>query len=353
MVEIVLQQFFSGSKLIMNKIPIGVSECLLGAPVRFDGGHKRNRYLTDVLSEYLEFHSVCPEVLIGLGVPRKPIRLIATDGQTRVRGSLDQSLDVTDALVAQAELAAVNLADISGYVFMQNSPSCGVYGLKRFDERGAFIDKKGRGVYAERLITLMPLLPVEEAGRLSDPGLRDNFITRVFAFADWKQNVAAQPSSKALVNFYSRYKYQVMAHHVPSYFNIGRLLANLAGCDITQVCEEFIRQFMTALSHHASRKGNTNAMMHLRGYLKNSLLREEQAELSRMIESYRDGYVPLVVPLTLLKHHLLKVDNHYLEAQTFWSPHLETLGLCNFVTTKTNAIARPQTAPRRFRPTLQ
>lgn len=315
----------------MNKIPIGVSECLLGAPVRYDGGHTHNRYLTDVLGEYLEFHSVCPEVAIGLGIPRKPIRLIATDRHTRVRGSLDQSLDVTEALVAQAELAAVNLADICGYVFMQNSPSCGVYGLKRYDEQGAFIDKKGRGAYAERLMTLMPLLPVEEAGRLNDPGLRDNFITRVFAFADWKQNVAAQPSAKALVKFYSRYKYQVMAHHVPSYFDIGRLLANLAGRDIAQVCDEFIQRFMVALSHHASRKGNTNAMMHLRGYLKNTLVREEQAELSRMIESYRDGYVPLIVPLTLLKHHLLKIENNYLKAQTFWAPHPEKLGLRNFV----------------------
>lgn len=315
----------------MKKIPVGISECLLGAPVRFDGGHKRNRYLTDVLSEYLDFRGVCPEVAIGLGTPRKPIRLIATDQHTRVRGSVDQSLDVTEALVAQAELTATSLPDICGYVFMQNSPSCGVYGLKRYDEQGSFIDKKGRGAYAERLMVLMPLLPVEEAGRLSDPGLRDNFITRVFALADWKQNVAQQPSAKALVNFYSRYKYQVMAHHVPSYFEIGRFLANLAGRDIAQVCDEFILRFMTALSHHASRKGNTNTMMHLRGYLKNLLAKEEQSELSRMIESYRDGYVPLVVPLTLLKHHLLKIDNSYLKQQTFWSPHPEKLGLRNFV----------------------
>lgn len=315
----------------MKKIPIGVSECLLGEPVRFDGGHKRNRYLTDVLSEFLEYRGVCPEVAIGLGIPRKPIRLIATDLRTRVRGSLDQSLDVTEALVAQADIAAAKLHEICGYVFMQNSPSCGVYGLKRYDEQGTPVDKNGRGAYAERLISLMPLLPVEEAGRLSDPGLRDNFITRVFAFADWKQDVAAQPSAKALVNFYSRYKYQVMAHHVPSYFEIGRFLANLAGRGIQQVCNDFIRLFMAALSHHASRKGNTNTMMHLRGYLKNSLTREDQAELSRMIESYRDGYVPLVVPLTLLKHHLMKVDNSYLKAQTFWSPHPEKLGLRNFV----------------------
>lgn len=315
----------------MKKIPIGVSECLLGAPVRFDGGHKRNCYLTDVLSEYVEYRSVCPEVAIGLGIPREPIRLIATDQPTRVRGSLDQSLDATEALVAQADIVAATMPDICGYVFMQNSPSCGVYGVKRYDGQGIPVDKKGRGAYAGRLMALMPLLPVEEVGRLSDPALRDNFIARVFAFADWKQHVAIQPSARALVNFYSRYKYQVMAHHVSSYFEIGRLLANFAGRDIQQVSNEFIHLFMAALSRHASRKGNTNAMMHLRGYLKNYLAREEQAELSRMIESYRDGYVTLVVPLTLLKHHLLKIDNTYLKQQTFWSPHPEKLGLRNFV----------------------
>lgn len=315
----------------MNKIPVGVSQCLLGEPVRFDGGHKRNRYVTDVLGDYLQYHSVCPEVAIGLGIPRKPIRLIATDQQTRVRGSDDAALDVTDALAGQADIAAAELPDICGYIFMQNSPSCGVYGLKRYDEGGFPVDKRGRGAFAARLMALMPLLPVEEAGRLTDAGLRDNFITRVFAFADWKQTVVAAPSAKALVDFYSRYKYQVMAHHVPSYFEIGRFLANLAGRDIQQVCNEFIQLFMKALSHHASRKGNTNVMMHLRGYLKNALEREEQAELSRIIESYREGHVPLVVPLTLLKHHLLKNDNEYLKQQTFWSPHPEKLGLRNFV----------------------
>lgn len=315
----------------MTKILIGVSQCLLGEPVRFDGGHKHNHYLTDELSQYFDFQGICPEVAIGLGVPRKPIRMIVSDGQARIRGTIQTDLDVTDELALEADKAALSMADMCGYIFMQNSPSCGVYGLKRYDEQGNFLDKKGRGVYAERLMSLMPLLPVEEAGRLNDAGLRDNFLTRVFALADWKASVAKQPTAKALINFYSRYKYQVMAHHVPSYFAIGRFLANLSERDINNVCDEFIGLFMTALSHHASRKGNTNTMMHLRGYLKNGLAREEQAELSRLIEAYYEGYVPLVVPLTMLKHHLLKNDNAYLKQQTYWAPHPEKLGLRNFV----------------------
>jgi uncharacterized protein YbgA (DUF1722 family)/uncharacterized protein YbbK (DUF523 family) len=316
----------------MNKIPLGVSQCLLGEQVRFDGGHKRNTYLMDELAQYVEYRSHCPEVAIGLGIPRKPIRLIVTDGSTRVRGVADTTLDVTDKLVEYAEQAAAQLGDICGYVFMQNSPSCGVFGMKRYRENGYSMDAKGRGAYAQRLMELMPLLPVEEAGRLNDAGLRDNFLTRVFALYDWRQKVAPDPSAKKLIEFYSRYKYQVMAHHVPSYFAIGKFLANLAGRNIDDSCAEFLRMFMTALTHLAGRKGNTNAMMHLRGYLKLQISSQEKQELSHLIESYQAGLVPLVVPLTLLKHHLLKLDNPYLKSRTFWSPHPERLGLRNHIT---------------------
>lgn len=315
----------------MKKIPIGVSQCLLGDAVRFDGGHKHNRYLTEVLSDYMEFHPVCPEVAIGMGIPRKPIRIVVTDQGPRVRGVTNPELDVTEQLAAQADLAVANMPDICGYIFMQNSPSCGAFSMKRYGENGHPLDNKGQGAYAQRLIELMPHLPVEEAGRLNDPGLRDNFITRVFALQDWKNSVAAEPGAKNLVAFYSRYKYQVMAHHVPGYQAIGKHLADLSGRDINKVCDDFLAIFMDALGHIANRKGNTNAMMHLRGYLKGRLDLAEGEELSGLIEAYHRGEVPLVVPLTLLKHHLLKIDNPYLKQQTFWSPHPEKLGLRNVI----------------------
>lgn len=311
------------------KIPVGVSQCLLGEPVRFDGGHKRSRFLTDVLSQYFEYRPVCPEVAIGLGIPRKPIRLVATDAGTRVRGIEDSSLDVTQALAAEADTAAAQMPDICGYVFMQNSPSCGVFRMKRYAENGHPLDSAGQGAYAQRLIELMPLLPVEEAGRLKDPGLCENFITRVFAYYDWKITIEPAPSAAKLVDFYSRYKYQVMAHHVASYKALGRLVADLGKRDIKTVSDEFFALFMQALRHKATRRGNTNTMMHLRGYLKDLLDADEKQELSRLIEDYRQGRVPLVVPLTLLKHYLMKMDNPYLERQTFWSPHPEQLGLRN------------------------
>ncbi|WP_341938794.1 YbgA family protein [Marinimicrobium sp. C2-29] len=312
-----------------QKIPVGISECLLGEPVRFDGGHKRNRFLTDVMSRYFDYRPVCPEVAIGLGIPRKPIRLVATDKGTRVRGVADPSLDVTEALAAEADKAVAAMPDICGYVLMQNSPSCGAFRMKRYGENDHPLDSEGQGAYAQRLMELHPLLPVEEAGRLTDPGLRDNFITRVFAYWDWNQSVAFEPTPARLVDFYSRYKYQVMAHHVPSYKSLGRLVAQAGSRDIHELRDEFLREFMAALGHRATRKGNTNAIMHLRGYLRGLLDADEQDELSRVIESYRLKEVPLVVPLTLLKHYLLKVDNPYLQKQTFWSPHPEKLGLRN------------------------
>ncbi len=312
-----------------QKIPVGVSQCLLGEQVRYDGGHKRSRYVTDQLHQYFEFYPVCPEVGIGLGIPRKPIRIVNVDGDSRVQQNDDPTVDVTDRLVDYAQQTIPELAPLCGYIFMQNSPSCGVFDLKRYGENGYPLDKKGRGIYAREVIEAYPLLPVEEAGRLNDAGLRENFITRVFAYHDWRTQVEPEPTAQKLINFYSRYKYQVMAHHVPSYKSIGRLLADLKSRPINELCEEFITQFMAALSHKATRKGNTNAMMHLRGYLKNQLDTEEKAELGDLIENYRTGYVPLVVPMTLLKHHLLKVDDAYLQKQTFWSPHPEKLGLRN------------------------
>ncbi len=315
----------------MDKIPLGVSQCLLGDPVRYDGGHKRNRYLTDVLGRYVEFLPVCPEMAIGLGVPRKPIRLIVTDGQDRIRGIENPDLDVTEALALEAEAAAKRMPDICGYVFMQNSPSCGVFGLKRYTAAGNSIDSRGQGAYAKRFSELMPLVPLEEAGRLTDAGLRENFITRVFTLHDWRKNLEQNPTPKKLIEFYSRYKYQVMAHHVPSYFSIGKFLANLTAKPIEDINQEFIRLLMAALSRPASRKGNTNALMHLRGYLKAHITSLEKAELGNLIESYSKGMVPLIVPLTLLKHHLMTLDNPYLKNQTFWSPHPEELGLRNIV----------------------
>lgn len=311
------------------RIPVGVSQCLLGDGVRFDGGHKRSRFITDQLSRYFEFQPYCPEVAIGLGIPRKPIQLVATDKGTRVLQSDNHNIDVTDPLQEYARSLLPQLSSLCGYIFMQKSPSCGLFNMKRHRPNGYTQDHQGRGAFAAVVTEALPLLPVEEAGRLNDPALRENFITRVFAYHDWRTQVENAPSADKLIRFYSRYKYQVMAHHVPSYQAIGRLLANLKIRPIEEICEDFIGLFMEALSRPATRKGNTNAMKHLQGYLKNQLQPVEKQELEILIEHYRQGMLPLIVPVTLLKHHLLKTDDDYLQQQSFWSPHPQALGLRN------------------------
>lgn len=316
----------------MNEIPVGVSQCLLGERVRYDGGHKHNHFLTDQLGKYVTFLPVCPEVAIGLGVPRKPIRLVVDeDGRERIRGIENPHLDVTDALAQEAERVVQTMPHICGYIFMQNSPSCGVFGLKRYGSNGHPVDARGRGAFAKRLIELMPLLPVEESGRLCDAGLRENFVTRIFAYHDWRQNMEADPTAKKLIDFYSRYKYLVMAHHVPSYLGAGKMLADLSQKNIQEVATKFITLLMSALRHPASRRSNLNVLIHLRGYLKHHIDSQEKAELTRVFDAYAQGSVPLVVPLTLLKHHLMTLDDPYLKNQVFWQPFPEDLGLRNFV----------------------
>lgn len=311
------------------KIPVGVSQCLLGDPVRFDGGHKHSSFITEQLSPYFDFLALCPEVAIGLGTPRQPIRLVATDQSTQVRGTRDATLEVSAPLKAYAEQQQTAIEPLCGYIFMQKSPSCGVFSVKRYNLEGQLIDSDGRGVFADVIMRQFPLLPIEEAGRLNDARLRENFITRVFAYHDWRTQVASAPSAKRLLDFYSRYKYQVMAHHLESYRQIGPVLANLKTAPIEQTCDAFLNLFMTALSHKVTRKGNTNTLMHLRGYLKNVTSADQKAELGELIEQYRNGLVPLVVPLTLLKHYLRALDDVYLQKQTFWSPYPEALGLRN------------------------
>jgi uncharacterized protein YbgA (DUF1722 family) len=254
-----------------------------------------------------------------------------SDGKDFIKGIEDQSLDVTEPLIAEAERVAQLMPDICGYVFTQKSPSCGVFSVKRYTSKGHHLDSAGRGAFAKRFMELMPLVPVEEAGRLMDAGLRENFITRMYTLYDWKQQVETNPTAKKLIDFYSRYKYQVMAHSVPSYYAIGKFLANLSKSDIEKTAQDFIALLMNALAKPATRKGNVNSMMHLRGYLKDQINKQEKAELSQLIESYAKGFVPLVVPLTMLKHYLMRLDNPYLSQQTFWLPYPDALGLRNFV----------------------
>lgn len=316
-----------------NRIPVGISACLMGEEVRFNGSHKRSRFCTDTLSQYFRFVSICPEVAIGMGTPRDPIRLVSrdvNDTEVRALGTVDNRIDVTDALAAYGRQQAEFQQELCGYIFMQKSPSCGLFGVKRYLANG-HPEGVARGIYADAFTKTHPLLPVEEAGRLNDAGLRENFMMRVFVYHDWQQFRAAGITRKGLIDYHSRYKYLVMAHSLVHYKSMGRLLANLREADLHAVGEEYFTQLMTALAKPATRKMHTNTLMHLQGYLKSLLSPRDKAELTDIIDQYRQGIVPLIVPLTLLRHHLNQHDDllQYARDQVYLNPHPHELGLRN------------------------
>jgi uncharacterized protein YbgA (DUF1722 family)/uncharacterized protein YbbK (DUF523 family) len=312
-------------------IPVGISACLLGHKVRYDGGHKRSKYCLNVLSDCFDFVPLCPEVSIGLTTPREPIRLVGSADSPRVVGVKDPSFDVTDKLTAYADEVTSSHDQLCGYVLMKGSPSCGMERVKVYHENG-LPNEAGRGAYAAQLMKNNPALPVEEEGRLNDPVLRENFITRVFAYYSWKQEVLSNPSLHEVIQFHSRHKYQVMAHNYEAYKQIGKYLAEeAASLPLEEVLDSYILQLMTALTKRANRRTHTNALMHIMGYLKRDIDSETKQDLLEAIEEYRTEKVNLVVPLALLKHYLKRHGSDYIKSQAYLNPYPHELGLRNYI----------------------
>lgn len=311
-------------------IRVGISSCLLGNEVRFDGGHKRNRFVTDVLSECFEFVPYCPEMAIGMGAPRPPIRLVTKGGDTRVVGVRDAGLDVTQPLREYSERTAGRLDKLHGFILKKDSPSCGMSRVKLYNESG-MAERSGVGVFAEAIMSANPLLPVEEEGRLNDAALRDNFITRVYVYARWKQLQDEPLTAARLLDFHTRHKYLLLAHSPVDYRLLGQMLSKLDGIDLEATAERYITRMMQALARPATRKQHSNVLQHLLGYLKGRLDNALRRDLGDAIEGYRRGDYPLVVPVRLLQHQLLACPNAYLGAQVYLDPHPVSLRLRNAV----------------------
>ena len=313
-------------------IPVGISQCLLGEKVRYDGGHKRSAFCMDVLSEFFQFFPVCPEAGAGLGIPRPAIRLIKTAeaSQIKVVGVKDMGLDVTRELENYTRQVLPKFDHLCGYILMQKSPSCGMERVPQYRENGASLDTKGVGVFARELMQQYPLLPVEEAGRLNDAMLCENFISRVYAYHRWK-SIENELSAKKLIDFYSDYKYLVMAHDNQAYHTIGKLLSFLPEEELQLRGKQFIQLLMDTLKRPATRNKNTNVLMHIQGYFKKQLDASERKELSEVIDQYRRGDIPLVAPMILLKHHLKQHPNAYLQRQKFLTPYPDKLRLRNAI----------------------
>lgn len=315
-----------------RKPRIAVSACLIGQEVRFNGGHKASRLCNEILSEHFDFVPVCPEVAIGLGVPRAPIRLVGDPADPQAVCSRDPGLDLSGPLRAYGQQMAKDLDDICGYIFMHKSPSCGLERVKVYQANGYPAPEGGRGLFAAAFCEQRPDLPVEEDGRLCDPVLRENFITRVYAYADWQQVIAAGVSRGALIAFHARYKYQLMAHNPQQYKILGKLLGSMSRDDDPEMlAPRYFSQLMQALSRCASRGTHSNVLLHLSGYLREALSRDDKQEIRQLIAQYHAGVVPLVVPLTLLKHHLRNHPDPYLAQQVYLQPHPENLSLRNAI----------------------
>jgi uncharacterized protein YbgA (DUF1722 family)/uncharacterized protein YbbK (DUF523 family) len=311
-----------------EKIRLGVSACLLGESVRYDGGHKRDAFLTDTLGPFVTWVPVCPEVEIGLGVPRPPIRLIGRAEAPRlVVEKTGEDLTARMRRWATGRVRELAALGLHGYVLKRASPSCGLFRVRVYDDDGR-PGAVGRGLYAAALSEALPLLPIEEEGRLADAGIREAFIERVFAAARWQVFTAGRPRARDLVAFHAAHKFAILAHSPRDYAGLGRLVA--AGLT-RETLDAYGTRFMQALAVRATRARHVNVLQHLAGFFKRQLADDERAELGEVIEHYRRGLVPLVVPLTLLKHHVRRLAVGYLADQVYLDPHPREMMLRNHV----------------------
>ena len=310
-----------------NKISIGISSCLLGHKVRFDSGHKNNSYINNTLSEYFDFIPFCPEVDIGLGIPRETIRLVLLDDKVHCVGSKNPDLDVTDRLKDCAQEQKPWQQNLSGYILKKDSPSCGMERVRLY--KGDMPDRIGVGIYAQKLMENFPDLPVEEEGRLGDAILRENFIQRVFIYARWQKLAVEGLSLQTLNRFHAQHKYIFMSHNQAMAKELGHWLAQAHAEDPSEVLPQYLTKMMTLLKLRASRKGHVNTLHHLQGYLKNFISADDKTELVDIIDQYRNGLLPLIVPITLLRHHFRRFPNDYITDSYYMKPHPKELMLLN------------------------
>ncbi len=314
----------------MTRPRIGISSCLLGEEVRFDGGHKRDTFLTQILDSYVEWVRVCPEVEVGMGVPRETLRLVRVDGDTRMI-TTRTGVDHTDSMRAWSEKRTKALAgmELRGYVLKKDSPSCGMERVKVYGDGGGA--RVGVGTYAEVLKARFPSLPIEEEGRLNDAVLRENFIERVFAYDRLRALFDSRWTQSSLVAFHTAHKMALLAHSTTAYQELGRLVAGGTKISRPDLQRQYEELFMRTLARPATAKRHTNVLMHMAGHLKRILDDECRKELLECIDEYRRGLVPLVVPVTLLRHYVRLHRIEYLAGQTYLEPHPRELMLRNHV----------------------
>ncbi|MEN8168809.1 MAG: DUF523 and DUF1722 domain-containing protein [Pseudomonadota bacterium] len=317
-----------GSGLQNKEITIGISSCLLGQAVRYDGRHQFDPYINGTLKELFDFVPVCPEVAIGLPVPRPPIHLVRRDDKVSVLGVEDKSTDVTEALHAYGKRMGDELEIISGYIFKSSSPSCGMEQVRVYDEAGSPVGTAA-GAFAYSLMKKLPLLPVEEEVRLGDTRLRENFIMRVFVYHRWKQMLATGLCIESLQEFHADHQYLMMAHSPSTYERMGQMLTDINADEVKVVSCLYMEELMMALKRPATRGQHVEVLQQLLAHFSGRLGSDDKAEMVVVIKQYGEGVVPLIVPITLLKHHLRRHPDASIERQVYLSPHPGELMLSN------------------------
>ncbi len=314
-----------------SKPRIGISSCLLGEKVRYDGQHKRDAFLMETLGRFVEWVPVCPELEVGMGIPREPVRLVGNSNNPRLMGE-KSGKDWTDSLkeFSTQRVKQLQAMNLSGYVLKKKSPSCGMERVKVYGKKGIPFSN-GRGIFATVLSSNWPLLPMEEEGRMNQPRLRENFIERVFAYERWHTLVSERKSRGSIILFHSQNKFLIVSHSDSHMRRLGRLLGSMKKQGVSEVYKEYGNIFMEALAVPATVRKHTNVLQHMLGYFSEKLTSPERKELLEVIEDFRKGWVPLIVPITLIRHYVRKYEVYYLMQQVYLQPHPKELMLRNHV----------------------
>jgi uncharacterized protein YbgA (DUF1722 family)/uncharacterized protein YbbK (DUF523 family) len=315
----------------MEKIKLGISTCLLGENVRYDGGHKLDRFLTDTVGQYVEYIPVCPEVECGLPVPRESMHLEGDPDSPRLI-TIRTKQDMTDRMVRWANKRVLELGkeDLCGFIFKSDSPSSGMERIKVYHEKG-MPAKGGVGIFARIFMDHFPLLPVEDEGRLHDPELRENFIERIFTLKRWREVLGKKESRGNVMDFHARHKLLILSHSPKHYQTMGKSVARVKDLPLKELYQEYQTLLMESLKLKTTPKKNANVLQHMMGYFKEQLSSDEKKELVEVIDVYRKGYIPLIVPITLINHYVRTYDQSYLKQQVYLNPHPLELQLRNHV----------------------
>ncbi len=314
-----------------GQFKIGISSCLLGNEVRWNAGHKKDKYLTNILGQFVDYVPVCPEVEAGFGIPRETFRLVGDPEQPRLI-TFKSKVDHTDRMLdwAKKRLKGLESEDLCGFIFKSDSPSSGMIRVKVYNEKG-MPHKVGVGIFARAFMEHFPLIPVEDDGRLNDPMIRENFILQIFTMKRWRDNLARRRSMGSLVDFHTRNKLLILSHSQKHYRLMGKLVAEGKKLPIKELYDQYQLLLMEALKLKSTIRKNGNVLQHLMGYFKKQLTPDEKQELLEIFEQYRNQLVPLIVPVTLINHFVRKYDQPYLKQQTYLNPHPMELKLRTYV----------------------